>query len=77
MVEFARSELAVTAATMDRVTEAGHKWYPPQYHSENRRWLQEMQARYLEEPGGLDEVGAQGRRAYLLSGGGDREMGLG
>ncbi len=69
MPEFGRSELAASAATMDRMTEVGYKWHPPQYSPENRRDIREAQAAQLEKPGGLDEVGQQANRTYRLSAG--------
>ena len=69
MPEFGRSELAASAATMDRMTEVGHTWHPPQYSPENRSQIREAQAVQLEKPGGLDEVGQQANRTYRLSSG--------
>ena len=69
MPEFARSELAASAATMDRMTEAGCTWHPPQYSNENRSKIHEAQAVQLEKPGGLDEVGRDANRTYRLSSG--------
>ena len=69
MPEFARSELAASAATMDRMTEAGCTWHPPQYSNENRSQIREAQAVQLEKPGGLDEVGRDANRTYRLSSG--------
>ncbi|MYH32141.1 MAG: hypothetical protein F4018_17960 [Acidobacteria bacterium] len=69
MPEFGRSELAASAATMDRMTEVGYTWHPPQYSPENRRQVREAQAVQLEKPGGLDEVGQQANRTYRLSSG--------
>ena len=69
MPEFARSELAASAATMDRMTEVGHTWHPPQYSPENRSQIREAQAVQLEKPGGLDEVGRDANRTYRLSSG--------
>ena len=69
MPEFGRSELAASAATMDRMTEVGHTWHPPQYSPENRSQVREAQAVQLEKPGGLDEVGQQANRTYRLSSG--------
>ena len=69
MPEFGRSELAASAATMDRMTEVGHTWRPPQYSPENRSQVREAQAVQLEKPGGLDEVGQQANRTYRLSSG--------
>ena len=65
--EFGRSELAASAATMDRMTEVGYTWHPPQYSAENRSQVREAQAVQLEKPGGLDEVGQQANRTYRLS----------
>ena len=62
MPEFARSELVASAATMDRMTEIGYTWHPPEYSIENCRQLREAQAEQLEKPGGRDEVGAQASR---------------
>lgn len=64
MLEFGRSELAASLATMDRMTEVGYTWHPPQYSSENQRQVREAQAVQLEKPGGLDEVGRQADRTY-------------
>ena len=69
MPEFGRSELAASAATMDRMTEVGYTWHPPQYSPENRSQIREAQAVQLEKPGGLDEVGQQVNRTYRLSSG--------
>ena len=69
MPEFGRTELAASAATMDRMTEVGYKWHPPQYSPETRRQVREAQAVQLEKPGGLDEVGQQANRTYRLSAG--------
>ncbi len=69
MPEFGRSELAASAATMDRMTEVGHTWHPPQYSPENRSQVRQAQAAQLEKPGGLDEVGQQANRTYRLSSG--------
>ena len=69
MPEFGRSELAASAATMDRMTEVGHTWHPPQYSPETRSQIREAQAVQLEKPGGLDEVGQQANRTYRLSSG--------
>ena len=69
MPEFGRSELAASAATMDRMTEVGYTWHPPQYSPENRSQVREAQAVQLEKPGGLDEVGQQANRTYRLSSG--------
>ena len=69
MPEFGRSELAASAATMDRMTEAGCTWHPPQYSPDSRRQVREAQAVQLEKPGGLDEVGQQANRTYRLSSG--------
>ena len=69
MPEFARSELAASAATMDRMTEVGATWHPPQYSNENRSQIREAQAVQLEKPGGLDEVGRDANRTYRLSSG--------
>jgi hypothetical protein len=69
MPEFGRSELAASAATMDRMTEVGYTWHPPQYSPENRRQVREAQAVQLEKPDGLDEVGQQANRTYRLSSG--------
>ena len=69
MPEFGRSELAASAATMDRMTEVGHTWHPPQYSPENRSQVRQAQAVQLEKPGGLDEVGQQANRTYRLSSG--------
>ena len=69
MPEFGRTELAASAATMDRMTEVGYKWHPPQYSPENRRQVREAQAVQLEKPGGLDQVGQQANRTYRLSAG--------
>lgn len=69
MPEFGRSELAASAATMDRMTEVGHTWHPPQYSPEHRSQVREAQAVQLEKPGGLDEVGQQANRTYRLSSG--------
>ena len=67
MPEFGRSELAAAAATMDRMTEVGYTWHPPQYSAENRSQVREAQAVQLEKPGGLDEVGQQANRTCRLS----------
>ena len=67
MPEFGRSELAAAAATMDRMTEVGYTWHPPQYSPEHRSQVREAQAVQLEKPGGLDEVGQQANRTYRLS----------
>ncbi len=67
MPEFGRSELAAAAVTMDRMTEVGYTWHPPQYSAENRSQVREAQAVQLEKPGGLDEVGQQANRTYRLS----------
>ena len=67
MPEFARSELLVSLATMDRMTEVGYTWHPPEYSPEHRSQLREAQAVQLEEPGGLDEVGRQADCVYGLS----------
>ena len=69
MPEFARSELVASAATMERMTEVGYTWHPPQYSIENRRQMREAQAEQLEKPAGLDEVGAQASRTHRLSAG--------
>ena len=69
MPEFGRSELAASAATMDRMTEVGYTWHPPQYSPEHRSQVREAQAVQLEKPGGLDEVGQQANRTYRLSSG--------
>lgn len=69
MPEFGRSELAASAATMDRMTEVGYTWHPPQYSPQNRSQVREAQAVQLEKPGGLDEVGRQANRTYRLSSG--------
>ena len=69
MPEFGRSELAASAATMDRMTEVGYTWHPPQYSAENRSQVREAQAAHLEKPDGLDEVGRQANRTYRLSSG--------
>ena len=69
MPEFGRTELAASAATMDRMTEVGYKWHPPQYSPENRSQVRDAQAVQLEKPGGLDEVGQQANRTYRLSAG--------
>lgn len=69
MAEFARTELVASAVTMDRMTEAGCTWHPPQYSPESRRQIREAQAVQLEKPGGLDEVGQQVNRTHRLSAG--------
>ena len=69
MPEFGRSELVASAATMDRMTEVGYTWHPPQYSPETRSQVRDAQAAQLEKPGGLDEVGQQANRTYRLSSG--------
>ncbi len=67
MPEFARSELAASAATLENVTAVGHTWHPPTYTQENRAAIRQTQADYLREDGSLPEIGRQAHRVERMN----------
>ena len=67
MPEFARSELVVSAASMELMTEAGHRWQPPSYGREQQREIRAEQIRTLREPSGLAELGLSASRTLRVA----------
>ncbi len=67
MPEFARSELAASAATLETVTAVGHEYHPPTYSRENQREIRQTQAEHLREDGALAEIGRQTHRVERMN----------
>ena len=67
MPEFARSELAASAATIETVTDVGHEYHPPSYARENERDIRQTQAEHLRQPDSLSDVGRQAHRAERMN----------
>lgn len=67
MPEFARSELAASAATLETVTAVGVEYHPPTYSRENQREIRQTQAEHLRQDGALADVGRQTHRAERMN----------